>query len=207
MRSLSKQNMWSTSVNSYRVIANPEDPVNLEEQHTVLSSQKQWQDRKITQGYYLLFQFFGVCIGTSSCCGLSSSCGYLKEPCTLHQTPTIGRAQEFDFLNTDHAHGDKNPPGIMTFLCRQEHDMVWVHHHSQKHGWRMLGRDRVHSPGSIPVNVQFLGKEDQCGVNLWDHSLSLQTLERKIFHGMTYTLVVLNLLWRSFHFALMFEGV
>lgn len=27
------------------------------------------------------------------------------------------------------------------------------------------------------------------------------------FHGMTYTLVVINLLWRSFHFALMLEGV
>lgn len=29
--------------------------------------------------------------------------------------------------------------------------------------------------------------------------------ERENFHGKTYTLVLLNLLWRSFYFALMFE--
>lgn len=68
----------------------------------------------------------------------------------------------------------KKSPG-MTFLCRQKHDMVWVHHHSKKHGRRMLGRDRTHSAGSIPVKCSTWVRRTV----LWDHSLSLQMLERK----------------------------
>lgn len=72
----------------------------------------------------------------------------------------------------------------------------------------MLGRDRTHSPGSIPVNMQYLGKENSpMGSFPQSADTGEKKRERESFHGMTYTLAVSNLLWRSFYFALILEGV
>lgn len=70
----------------------------------------------------------------------------------------------------------------------------------------MPGRDRTHSSGSISVNVQYLGKKNNPMGSL-PQSVDTGEKERENFHGMTYILVVLNLLWRSFYFALMLEEV
>lgn len=56
----------------------------------------------------------------------------------------------------------------------------------------------------ILVNMQYLGKMDS---PMGSRPLSAATGERDSFHGETYTLVILNVLWRSFYFALTLEGV
>lgn len=94
-------------------------PSSVEDQHTVLSSQKQWQDKIMAQGNYLLFQFTVVYIDTSSLCGLSWA------------------EHKFDFPNTDHAHGDKipryydvGPPSLKKTwenAGQRQNPLIWVH--------------------------------------------------------------------------------